>query len=51
MDRITLLIVSNGLFILGSILLLWSLKRWLERRTWSSSKDSRDRQKKSFEND
>lgn len=34
MSRFTVLILANGLFIIGSLVLLWALKRWIERRNY-----------------
>ncbi len=34
MNRIVEVILANGLFVVGTLILLWSIKRWIERRDW-----------------
>jgi len=34
MDFMIDTVLPNGLFIFGTLILLWSIKRWLERRDW-----------------
>jgi hypothetical protein len=34
MDRFMDIILPNALFIFGTLVLMWGIKRWLERRDW-----------------
>jgi len=34
LSRLIVIILGNALFIIGIFVLLWAVKRWLERRKW-----------------